>query len=108
MGRFSRRREQTEKLTNDIAELRRQLEDVGGKLNDVVTRAATHSTRLDEMTQASKELEARIAQVGTEVTHQLAELSTDLERLAQEQARYQIAFRQDLADVAEIAKKSTS
>jgi len=35
----------------------------------------------------------------------LTELSTDLERLALEQARYQIAFRQDLAEVADLAKK---
>ena len=77
-------------------------------------------------------LDARIIQVGSEVTHQLGELSGDIDvlgrradsltdeiahltalpqqvdgvrtdqlRRANEQARYEIAFRQDLAELAE-------
>jgi len=108
MGRFSRRREEAERLAAEVLELRRQLDSITSRLEDVSSTATKDSTRLDEMTAKSVDLDARITQVGSEVTHQLAELSTDLERLAHEQARYQIAFRQDLAEVADLAKKKTT
>jgi chromosome segregation ATPase len=108
MGRFSRRREEAERLAAEVLDLRRQLEIINSQLGDVSSTAAKDSARLDEMTAKSVDLDARITQVGSEVTHQLTELSTDLERLAHEQARYQIAFRQDLAEVADLAKKKTS
>jgi primosomal protein N'' len=106
MGRFSRRREEAERLAAEVLELRRQLETVNSRLDDVSSTTMKDSVRLDELSAKSVDFDARITQVGTEVTHQLTELSTDLERLAHEQARYQIAFRQDLADVADLAKKN--
>lgn len=105
MGRFSRRREEAERLTAEIAALRLQLDSIGARLDGIVESGGRESKRIDEITARSSDVDARIAQIGTEVTHQLGELSTDIERLAQEQARYQIAFRQDLAEVAELAKK---
>ncbi|MEN9802065.1 MAG: hypothetical protein RLZ37_1190 [Actinomycetota bacterium] len=108
MGRFSRRREEAERLAAEVLELRRQLESISSQLGDVSSTATKDSARLDAMTAKSVDLDARISQVGAEVTHQLTELSTDLERLAHEQARYQIAFRQDLAEVADLAKKKMS
>ena len=78
------------------------------------------SERLDEVDQ-------RISSISTELANQITELSGDIEamggnetpsdeivdglrdaqtRLAGEQARYQIAFRQDLADLAERLRRS--
>lgn len=108
MGLFSRRREEAEKLAADISSLRERLEEVGSRLDELAAVASKESERLDSCVSTSSDLDARITQIGTEVTHQLTELSTDLERLAQEQARYQIAFRQDLAEIADAAKKNPS
>jgi chromosome segregation ATPase len=108
MGRFSRRREEAERLAAEVLELRRRLESLDAQLEDVSSASMKNVARLDALTANSADLDARVTQVGTEVTHQLTELSTDLERLAHEQARYQIAFRQDLADVADIARKRTT
>jgi ABC-type transporter Mla subunit MlaD len=107
MGRFSRRREEAERLAAELAALRQQLETLGARLDGVASASEQDSRRLNDLVSKSSDVDARISQVGTEVTHQLSELSNDLERLAQEQARYQIAFRQDLAEVADIAKKKT-
>lgn len=77
-------------------------------------------------------LDTRITQLGTEIAHQIDELSGDVDalsarepgdgpsaevvsdlksgqvRLAQEQARYQIAFRDDLAALADEVRKRPS
>ena len=82
-------------------------------------------TALDERTET---IDARITSVSTELTNQLSELSGEIdglsgaagagsaeeldelrenaERLANEQARYQIQFRQDLADLAERLRRA--
>ena len=53
-------------------------------------------------------LDERVTAVSTELANQLTEIGNDIEpmhdsaeRLAAEQARYQIQFRQDLAELAE-------
>lgn len=87
------------------------------KLNAHISRL---SGRLDE-------LDRRITSISTELANQITELSNDVEavggnepptdaivdelrdaqtRLAGEQARYQIAFRQDLADLADRLKRA--
>jgi tetrahydromethanopterin S-methyltransferase subunit G len=78
------------------------------------------STRIDEMDQ-------RITSISTELANQISEMSGDIEamgaheppadevvgelrdaqtRLASEQARYQIAFRQDLAELADRLRRA--
>lgn len=83
--------------------------------------------RLDELAAQLAALDARVSAVSTELTNQLTELGHDIDalanlpsnaraaieesvladlrdsqsRLANEQARYQIAFREDLARIAE-------
>lgn len=81
--------------------------------------------RLDELAAKLSELDQRVTAVSTELANQMSELNNDLEalakrppgsgvdeeildelrdgqvRLANEQARYQIAFREDLARLAE-------
>lgn len=83
------------------------------------------TARLESLTDRIDALEARITSVSTELANQLSELGNDIDelqqrpagepideetivelrdtqtRLANEQARYQIAFREDLARLAE-------
>jgi DNA repair exonuclease SbcCD ATPase subunit len=77
--------------------------------------------RIDRLADRLDEVDQRITSISTELANQISEISGDLEslgskeaptdqivdelrdaqeRLANEQARYQIAFRQDLADLA--------
>jgi DNA repair exonuclease SbcCD ATPase subunit len=84
-------------------------------------------TSLEQLTSRVAEVDARITAISVELANQISELSGDLEslggnepptdevvdelrdaqtRLASEQARYQIAFRQDLADLADRLKRS--
>lgn len=106
------------------------------RLTDLITELAssqsTTASHVDDISERLGRLDARIAQVGHEVTHQLGELSGDIDalgrradtlndeigrlgglpetveevradqaRLANEQARYEIAFRQDLAEIVD-------
>ena len=82
--------------------------------------------RLQRLTDRLDAVDARITSISTELANQLTELSGDVEsiakehpptddivveirdaqvKLANEQARYQIAFREDLADLAERLKR---
>lgn len=116
----------------EIEELRAHIRDLTTQIATLSSSQSDTSTQLDELTARLGSLDARIAQVGSEVTHQLGELSGDIDalgrradsltdditnlaalpqqidgvrtdqiRLASEQARYEIAFRQDLAEIAE-------
>jgi predicted nucleic acid-binding Zn-ribbon protein len=78
--------------------------------------------RVQRLSDRLDQIDERITSISTELANQLTELSGDVEalagnhppsdgvvteirdaqeRLANEQARYQIAFRQDLAELAE-------
>jgi uncharacterized protein involved in outer membrane biogenesis len=88
------------------------------------------SPRIDELATKVAKLDARVTSVSTELANQISELSTDIDsldrrpngngvtaevvgdlrdgqvRLANEQARYQIAFREDLARLAEQLRRA--
>ena len=96
----------------ELDELRRQVVELTQKLAEVSASDEAARQRLDEVDGKLISVNARITQVGTEVTNQLGELSDDIERaatqqvkLAAEQARYEIQFRQDLAELADRALK---
>ncbi|MFM8528742.1 MAG: hypothetical protein ACKOD2_03530, partial [Ilumatobacteraceae bacterium] len=117
----------------EVAELRRQIEELNERLRVISDTDAEHDRRIGELDGKVISLGARVTQVGTEVTHQLGELSGDIDklgartdeiastigdlpeqvesvrsdqaRLANEQARYEIRVSQDLAEVADIAMK---
>ena len=103
----------------EIEELRRQLTELRDQITFANSKEVEQSRRLEEVDGKIISLNARITQVGSEVTHQLGELSGDIDglderaqstamdqvRLANEQARYQISFRQDLAEVIELINK---
>src|SRR5262245_22429358 len=83
--------------------------------------------RLQRISDRLDEVDARITSISTELANQITELSGDVEgiakehpptddivteirdaqvRLANEQARYQIAFREDLAEIVERLRRS--
>ena len=83
--------------------------------------------RLQRLTDRLDQVDARITSISTELANQITELSGDVEglakerpptdyivteirdaqvKLANEQARYQIAFREDLADLAERLRRA--
>lgn len=129
-------RRPSKKIRDDLDQLRVQL---GVLVEQVSALAASDSARADQVNdvvEKMKGLTVRIEQVGHEVTHQLGELSSDIDsigsrteslgrsiahltelpnlvdgvrsdqaRLANEQARYEIAFRQDLAEIADLVMK---
>jgi predicted nucleic acid-binding Zn-ribbon protein len=71
----------------------------------VIERLQEHIGALDQRIEL---LDTRVTSVSTELANQLNEIGNDIEpmhesaeRLANEQARYQIQFRQDLAELAE-------
>jgi tetrahydromethanopterin S-methyltransferase subunit G len=88
-------------------------------LDGVEVQVQTLTTRLDQ-------LDARMTSISNELANQITELSSDIEalngkdpaselvdrlrdtqvKLANEQARYQIAFREDLAHLADFLKHS--
>jgi septal ring factor EnvC (AmiA/AmiB activator) len=119
MGLFKRTPKTPPVDPAEVAELREQLAQLRTELASINAVDSEQSRRLEEVDGKIISLNARVTQVGTEVTHQLGELSSDIDalgeradtananqvRLANEQARYQIAFRQDLAEVAELINK---
>jgi uncharacterized phage infection (PIP) family protein YhgE len=82
------------------------------------------TTRMDALAAGITQMDARLSSISTEIANQLSELGNEIDalsqglgdeetvtnlksaqtRLAQEQARYQIAFQQDLAELAERIK----
>jgi tetrahydromethanopterin S-methyltransferase subunit G len=93
---------------------------------DPAEMAEVHSM-IERLSGRLEELDGRISSISTELANQITELSGDIDalgtreppteqvvdelrdaqtRLANEQARYQIAFRQDLADLADRLRRS--
>ena len=133
MGLFKRTPKTPPVDPAEVAELRRQIDELNERLRVISDTDAEHDRRIGELDGKVISLGARVTQVGTEVTHQLGELSGDIDklgartdeiaatigdlpeqvesvrsdqaRLANEQARYEIRFSQDLAEVADIAMK---
>jgi hypothetical protein len=126
MGLFRRRTpEEIERMKAEMASLREALER-----QEARESPPDPGKRLDELASKLAELDARVTSVSTELANQVAELGNDLDaldnrppdaapdgavidelrdgqvRLANEQARYQIAFREDLARLAEQLRRA--
>lgn len=119
MGRKARRRQQEalEELWAELAKLREMLGEQSASLDAQRQRGSEIADKIGE-------IEARITGLGGELSRQLHELSRDMDelaaktadddtaerlaeirtsqvRLAAEQARYEYAFREDLARLAD-------
>ena len=86
-----------ERMTSISTELANQLTELSGELDVLLDQPATTTGGVD-----AEQLQSI---VNDEVSQRLTEAVDDIEasttRLASEQARYQIQFRQDLAELAE-------
>jgi len=117
----------------ELHQLRTRVAELASQLNEVMNRSTESQQSARDISTRLEAAESRITQVGSEITNQLTELSGDIEsleqrtkqladiatelpadielvrhdqeELAREQARYQIAFRQDLADAIEMLQK---
>jgi predicted nucleic acid-binding Zn-ribbon protein len=130
MGLFRRATDAAdiERIKADMTALREAMERHRAELDgQPPPPAPPPDPRLDELATKIADLDARITAVSTELANQLTELGHDIDalndrgdaptgeltelrdgqvRLANEQARYQIAFREDLARLAEQLKRS--
>lgn len=117
---FSHRKE----TTRALEELRTELVALRGELTEAREAAVAERDRTASVADRLAALESRVSGMGAELSRQLHELGGDIERLAAkaddddvarlvddlrtaqvrlatEQARYEITFRQDLADLAD-------
>lgn len=95
----------------DLAALHQQMTAFGDRIDGVDARLVTISRELAlQIDELSGELDQRLANDADaddeEIVALLDELRGAQERLAAEQARYQIAFRSDLADLADQLNRS--
>ncbi len=80
------------------------LDERTGTIDSRVTSISTELT--NQLSELSSEIDGLSAAAGADATAELEELRDGAERLANEQARYQIQFRQDLADLAERLRRT--
>ena len=108
------------------------IDDLTKRLDDVAAQLTDWSTQHEQLRTQLTALDERITSVSTELANQITELGNDIEtltsrtpdgdepdpartnelrsgqeRLANEQARYQIAFREDLARLAEQLRRAS-
>jgi chromosome segregation ATPase len=90
----------------EIDKLNARIERLSNRLDEVDQRVTAIATELaNQISEIAGELDAR--EGGEPVDHQVLDVLRDAQtRLANEQARYQIAFRQDLADLVERLRKA--
>ena len=90
----------------ELEQLTARVERIGERLDEIDLRISSISTELaNQITELSGDIEAIGGQ--TPPTDQIVDELRDAQtRLAGEQARYQIAFRQDLADLADRLRRA--
>ena len=127
MGIFNREQKASaasvDELRTIVAELRVTVDQQADALRDA-------NTRLDSIAKLVSGLESKVSLIGTEIGNQVHEignessamvkkienaetiaeeafeqLAANQARLANEQARYEITFRQDLAQIADMARR---
>ncbi len=127
MGIFNREQKASaasvDELRTIVAELRVTVDQQADALRDA-------NTRLDSIAKLVSGLESKVSLIGTEIGNQVHEIGNEISamvkkienaetiaeeafeqlaanqaRLANEQARYEITFRQDLAQIADMARR---
>ena len=120
----------SKKTRQALSALQAEVNSLRDQVNMAAQRAETERSEMLALVQQVATMESRITGMGAELSRQLHELGTDVERLqdntnddevletihslkssqirlATEQARYEITFRQDLAALAnELLKRS--
>jgi chromosome segregation ATPase len=118
----------SKKTQDAIAALTAGLATLRAELTSHIEQLAEEKSLRNDIAQRLTVLEGRVTGMGTELSHQMHELSDEIEnltktsnadevdaaimhlrssqsRLAAEQARYEIVFRQDLATLAEMLRR---
>lgn len=121
--------DEIDKLNAKIERLTARLDEPSAESAPSVDPAEIEqlTTRMQRIGERLDEVDQRISSISTELANQITELSGDIEavgnnapptdeivdelrdaqtRLASEQARYQIAFRHDLADLADRLRRA--
>ena len=110
-------------ITDDLEALRTDLSEVRNELEITRTQLAVVNSSNEEVAKTVSLIDERVLQLSRELTNQIHELGNEIEqlekqgdsasaetiaqlhatqiRLATEQARYEITFRQDLAELAD-------
>ena len=127
MGWFRRQMdpEELERVKTELAQLRQAIDAADQRRAGELAERSPADPRLDALAAKLADLDARVTSVSTELANQVSELGHDIDalahapnghappeavlgelrdgqvRLANEQARYQIAFREDLARLAD-------
>ena len=127
MGIFNREQKAS---AASVDELRNALEELRLTVTEQAAVIKSAQTRLDSIAGSLGDLDGKVNRVGTEVGNQIHEIGNEIaemmkkiqnaetiaeesfeqlaasqQRLANEQARYEIAFRQDLAQIADLARR---
>ncbi len=120
----------SQKTAKAVQALAEQVADLQGQVLEQRTLIDEYMTISQVAAESISTLDARVTGLGAELSRQLHELGNDIEqlthraddnsiaeslaalkstqvRLATEQARYQITFRNDLAELAELLQKRT-
>lgn len=91
----------------ELADLRRRVDELLARLDGLDARVTSIAVELaNQINELSGELDAAGAASDAPADEVVSALQDAQTRLANEQARYQIAFRQDLAELAERLKRS--
>jgi chromosome segregation ATPase len=120
------------RLQDEVATLKQQLERHDRSTRELAAEVTERAGTVGALTERVAALHARVTSVSTELANQLNELGHDIDglasqahtngngevalgelrdgqvRLANEQARYQIAFREDLARLADDVRRVTA
>jgi len=110
-------------VSDDLDTLRAEMNEIRSELTTARDQLIATNATNESVALSISAIDSRVVHLGRELTNQLHELSSDLEqlekqndgasaetiahlqttqiRLATEQARYEIAFRQDLAEIAD-------
>ena len=92
---------EVEQIRAEVAALREALDHRDAQLATLDARVTSVSTELaNQLTELGHELD------GLDGLHRVDELHDGQVRLAKEQARYQLAFREDLALLAETVQRA--
>jgi chromosome segregation ATPase len=120
----------SKKTQQAIAALNADLATLRAELNTHIEHLAAEKSLRNDIADRLTVLEGRVSGMGSELSRQMHELSDEIERLshatstnegetvltqlrasqtrlATEQARYEIAFRQDLATLAEMLRRKS-
>ncbi len=100
-------RSDLEKRTIELRSMNDAINDVGHRLVAFDERLTLMSTTLtNQFHELDGEIQKLAATSDTATAERVEQLRTSQTRLASEQARYAIAFRQDLAELAELLRRA--